>query len=241
MLVQGDVIPRASATIIFIVTGTVGGLNEDFKSIHTFDLDGNRETIQSEWFQTISLDRRDQREWANFDGTQLIYVFLHDTMMHSDSLTRAGLQHNRVGPAAISGYRRFWSPVPAEASNGSVLASGLAPSSGNNVHGLVVIADYLQLAHLDRSRLIGERSDVTRRIIWPPGAEPPQPFRVFSYVVTSPHTIATARYSRRRMAAAFRRREAELSEAASQVGDDCEQDVAAFLEGSEHQIRRLAR
>lgn len=239
ILVQGEWIPRESARLIIVVTGTTTGVNEDFRSARIYDLSGESSEIQEDIFQDITLGEPDQREWRNFDGAQSMYLFLYGSLMRDEDLRQEGIEPKRGVQVTLTDWRRAWNVASDPRTknrvyvdratrapyDGRIASLGLERHSGGAVCGIMVPVDHRLLAAFDVREQDYDRTDVTHHITCNYGARPEGPFRVFTYV---PQESAVEEFTRQRTAnrlAVRRHYYDSIRNAASLVGADCVHDL----------------
>ena len=241
ILVQGEWVPRASATLVLLVTGTTTGVNEEFRSTKIYKLSPDADEIQEEIFQDITPGKPNQDEWKNYHGTQMMYLFMYGSLMRDADLRREGVEPKKAIQVRLQGWRRSWNVASDPAAKdrqyrrhadnsvyeGMVASLGLERHEGASACGIMAKVDYRLLAAFDAREQEYDRTDVTDAVVCDYGARPEGPFRVFAYV---PKPQAVREYRRRRGngdLAVRRGYYASIYDAAEVVGGDCLEDLDA--------------
>lgn len=242
VVIQGECVPRKTATIIIMADGIIMSLDEQFRSVMTYNL---RDEVEEETFQDIYPGVADLAEWSNFDGTQRSYVFLYGSLMRRADLQAVGVTPIDVMQAQLNGWRRRWNVAsdPAvknrtyglpsgQVFTGMVGSLGLERSADEQVHGIVVRIGYVGLAELDKREQEYTRTDVTRDLSSRP-PYPSSPFRVFTFI---PKSETIQQYENKKslgqlaIAASYFH---SVRDAAREIGYECLDDVdrAGGLDG----------
>jgi cation transport regulator ChaC len=203
ILIQGEEVKRDDATIVLIAQGMASSLNEEFRSIMQYSLEGIDEGL----YQDVRPGQLEGPEWDNFDGMQTQYVFVYGSLMRHEDLRAAGLEGPEHLRATLDGWRRCWNVAsdPARKNRvyrkadgtvfpGWVGSLGLERSEGEEVHGIVVEATPQMLANFDTREQDYDRTDVSDAIVWRK-LRPSGPHRVYTYI---PKPEAVREYERRR-------------------------------------------
>ncbi|WP_336030202.1 gamma-glutamylcyclotransferase family protein [Geodermatophilus sp. FMUSA9-8] len=203
--VQGQSARRGTARLLVIVEGVMTSTNEEFRSRQEYSLRPG--AIDEEGiFQDIGPEVGEDAGWANFEGTQDVYVFVYGSLMRDADLTAAGLDPRDARMATLEGWQRRWNVAsdPARKNRryrhrtagrpvftGRIVSLGLERMDGAVVRGVVVRVGPRQLADFDAREQDYDRSDVSPAVSWPQrdAARPP---RVFTYV-PKPEALAAFR------------------------------------------------